>query len=111
METNRTITRQELSSLVRHPGVLLFEALSEPQWASGHLPGALAMPLERIAEVARTAAPDKSVPIVVYCASETCRNSDIAANKLASLGYASVRVYRGGKADWKSAGLALEVAP
>ena len=88
----------------------LFEALSHQHWASGHIPGAKAMPLDAIAESARLHAPDLDADVVVYCASDTCKNSDIAAQKLVTLGYKSVFVYRGGKADWKAAGLALEVA-
>jgi rhodanese-related sulfurtransferase len=106
MQTIRTITREELSRL----NARVFEVLSEQHWAAGHIPGAKPMPLDRIAEVARTAAPDKDADVVLYCASETCQNSHIAAEKLATLGYRSVFVYAGGKADWKAAGLALEVA-
>jgi rhodanese-related sulfurtransferase len=48
--------------------------------------------------------PDHTADIVVYCASATCQNSDIAARKLQSLGYPNVRVFRGGKAAWRDAG-------
>ena len=34
--------------------------------------------------------------------------SNIAAAKLTALGYADVRVFAGGKAAWKDAGLAFE---
>lgn len=106
MQTIRTITREQLSEI----DARIFEVLSEQHWAAGHIPGAKAMPLDRIAEVARASAPDKDEAVVVYCASETCRNSHVAAEKLRELGYRSVFVYAGGKADWKAAGLALEVA-
>jgi rhodanese-related sulfurtransferase len=43
----------------------------------------------------------------VYCASSTCRNSDIAANQLDALGYTDVRVYVEGKQDWIEAGLSV----
>lgn len=92
----RTITRQQLSSLLRDPNVILFEALPESHWAAGHLPGAVAMPLERVTEIAARHAPDRSTTIVVYCASSTCQSSHVAAAELASLGYESVSVYPGG---------------
>jgi len=41
----------------------------------------------------------------VYCASATCRNSDIAASQFDALGFADVRVYLEGKKDWMEAGL------
>lgn len=50
----------------------------------------------------------KADPVVVYCASATCMNSKAAAKLLTDLGYADVRVYEGGKADWADAGLAFE---
>ena len=109
MQTIQTITRQQLSLLTAR-NARVFEVLSEQHWAAGHIPGAKAMPLDRIAQVAITEAPDPFADVVLYCASETCKNSHIAAQKLATLGYRSLFVYAGGKADWKAAGLALEVA-
>lgn len=106
MQTIRTITRELVPGL----NARIFEVLAEQHWAAGHIPGAKAMPLDRVAEVARTFAPDKDARILLYCASESCKNSHLAAEKLVQLGYRSVFVYAGGKADWKAAGLALEVA-
>jgi rhodanese-related sulfurtransferase len=86
------------------------EILGPQYFASGHVPGAINLPLEGFAENALRALPNKSADIVVYCASATCQNSDIAARKLLALGYGSVRVFRGGKAAWKDAGLPLVTA-
>jgi rhodanese-related sulfurtransferase len=83
------------------------EILGPQYFASGHLPGAINLPLEGFGENAARALPNKSADIVVYCASATCQNSDIAARKLQSLGYQNVRLFRGGKAAWKDAGHAL----
>ena len=106
-----TITRDELRQKQLHnDNFVLAEALDEPYFRKEHLPGAVNMPLSQVAEIAGRHAPDPSVPIVVYCASVTCANSHIAARKLESLGYADVRVFSGGKADWKEAGLPLEAA-
>mgnify|MGYP001180877162 CR=1 FL=1 len=104
------LSRQQVLDLVNRRAAVIFEVLPEAHWASGHIPGAFAMPLDRIAEVAESKVGDKDAAVVVYCASITCKNSDVAARKLAELGYRSVAVYSGGKADWKDAGLELEVA-
>jgi rhodanese-related sulfurtransferase len=104
-----TITREELSSLIaagRAP--LLFETLSAQYFDDWHLPGARNMPHDAVAELAPRLAPDKTAPIVVYCANAACQNSHIAAACLTQLGYADVRVYAGGKKDWLEAGLAVE---
>ena len=104
-----TITREDLKSLLdaKSP-VTLVEALPPRYFIDAHLPGALNMPHDRVAELAPTLLPDRAADIVVYCASATCRNSDIAAQHLARLGYGRVRVYREGKQDWIDSGLPVE---
>lgn len=104
-----TISRDELhSQLSSDSRLVLLEALPEQYWRKGHLPGARLFPHDRVRELAAVAAPRKSDPIVVYCASATCKNSHEAAAALTELGYANVRVYVDGKADWQAAGLPLE---
>jgi len=100
------ITRDELRRrLDAGTPTILLEALPEKYYLDGHLPGALQINYEHARNEAAARAPDKNATVVVYCASETCRNSDIAANQLDALGYADVRVYVEGKKDWMEAGL------
>ena len=102
------ITVAELVELLqRSRPPVVAEILGPQHFASGHLPSALNLPLEGFSEAALRALPNKAADIVVYCASSTCQNSDIAARKLQSLGYPNVRVFRGGKAAWREAGLPL----
>jgi rhodanese-related sulfurtransferase len=103
------IERDELRArLERAEPLVLLEALPERYYRKAHLPGARLMPHDRVAELAPTLLPSRAAAVVVYCASDTCRNSDQAAAELRRLGYANVRVYRGGKADWQAAGLPVE---
>jgi rhodanese-related sulfurtransferase len=102
------ISRTELEGLVGSPNLKLVEALPESYYNTGHLPGALNLPHEEVDALAPALLPDKTAPIVVYCASHTCQNSDIAANRLVKLGYTNVRTYHEGKQDWLEAGLPLE---
>lgn len=90
-----------------HPPVLA-EALPEKYWRDWRLPGARHLPHDQVKALAAAALPDKSAPIVVYCASQTCQNSHIAARQLEALGYTDVAVYAGGKQDWEEAGLPVE---
>lgn len=108
---HRNIDRFELAVALAHRAPVLLEALDEAYFVQGHLPGAIALPLARLKEVARTRLQDKSAPLTVYCASSTCQNSEVAAKALSDLGYQNVTVYRGGKADWIEAGLPIEVGP
>jgi rhodanese-related sulfurtransferase len=104
-----TISRDELQTeLAQNTRLIVLEALPEPYWRKGHLPGARLFPHDRVRELAAVAAPRKTDPIVVYCASSTCMNSHQAADALTELGYSDVRVYIEGKADWQAAGLPLE---
>jgi rhodanese-related sulfurtransferase len=67
-----TISRDELKSKIdRQDTFLLVETLSKPKYREGHLPGALNLPPDRIAELAPVLLPDKNADIVVYCASPT----------------------------------------
>lgn len=104
-----TISRQHLAARLgsRNKPVLV-EALPPNYYRQAHLPGALNIPQHSVDALAPRLLPDKSAEIVVYCASATCRNSDFVAARLVALGYANVRVYTDGKADWIDAGLAVE---
>jgi rhodanese-related sulfurtransferase len=105
----RTITREQLSSLLASADPpLLLEALPAKYFDDAHLPGARNMPHDAVAELAPRLAPDKTAPIVVYCANAACQNSHIAAVRLKQLSYADVRVYAAGKQDWVDAGLPVE---
>jgi rhodanese-related sulfurtransferase len=107
---SKTISREALAARIRstNPPVLL-EALPERYFAHKHLPGAQLFPHDQVRELAAHVVPDKSAPIVVYCANRTCQNSHIAAQQLTQLGYADVSVYAGGKQDWEEAGLPFEL--
>lgn len=67
-----TITREALKEKIerREPFVIV-ETLSTVSFAKGHLPGAVNLPPDRIAELAPSVLPDKAADIVVYCASPT----------------------------------------
>ena len=86
----------------------LVEALPEKYYRHAHLPGAKHLPHDQVAALAPSTLPDRNAPVVVYCASATCRNSHIAAAALADLGYAKVAVFAGGKQEWIAAGLKVE---
>ena len=106
------IDRDQLTSALAsgHPPILL-EALGEPYFRKGHLPGARRIDYLQAVEQVRAMALAEDAPIVVYCASATCTNSDVAAGALRAAGYANVRVYGEGKAGWQAAGNALSRDP
>ena len=104
-----TIERQALQQLIQsNPNLVLLEALPEKYFQDWHLPGAQHMPHDQTRVLAPVLAPNKGVPVVVYCASATCRNSHNAARVLEQMGYLDVAVYAGGKQDWLDAGMPIE---
>lgn len=104
----QTIDRTTLATRLADPALVLLEALPEPYYLDGHIPGARWFPHDRAKELAHVAVPRKDAPVIIYCASSTCQNSKVAAKALADLGYMDVSVYEGGKADWEAAGLTFE---
>ena len=89
------------------PSVFL-EIASEDEYRKGHLPGALSVPPDRLAELVPELVQDRDVEVVVYCEHTECMDAPRAARELEALGYTNVRVYAGGKRDWVDHGLGLE---
>lgn len=88
----------------------LVEVLSRDQYEECHLPGAINLPLSELDELAPQEL-DREDDIVVYCASYSCHASTKAARRLTEMGYAHVTDFKGGKAEWRKAGLDLEEGP
>jgi rhodanese-related sulfurtransferase len=107
----KTISSQQLyASLQSTRAPLLLEALPERYYEQKHLPGAILFPHDEVAQRAAKVIPELTTPVVVYCASRSCQNSRIAAQRLIQLGYTDVSVYEGGKQEWEQEGLPFEVA-
>jgi rhodanese-related sulfurtransferase len=105
----KQIDREELRrKLAGTDRPVLVEALPEKYWRDWHLPCARHLPHDEVDRLAPKVLPDKTAEIVVYCASRSCRNSHVAAHRLAQLGYEDVAVYSGGKQDWMEAGFPVD---
>jgi rhodanese-related sulfurtransferase len=71
-EMVKTIEREELKKKIdRGDHFRLVETLSEEKYRKGHLPGAVNLPPDQLAELAPRLLPDRSEEIIVYCASPT----------------------------------------
>jgi len=85
-------------------GVLL-DVRGGGEWNAGHIPGSLNLPLgdleQRLHEIPRNRS------LLVHC--QTGARAAMAASLLRARGFPDVRVFTGGFAEWRAAGLPVEV--
>jgi hydroxyacylglutathione hydrolase len=74
------------------------------EWAAGHLPGSINLPLAELE--ARLPEIPRDRPVVIHC--QTGARAAIAASLLRARGVDEVRVYGGGFAEWSAAGQPVE---
>ena len=92
------ISAEEAKALMdSEKDAVIVDARTEEEYAGGHIPGAVLLPHDRVAEQAEGLLPDKDRLILVNCRSG--RRSNIAAQALADLGYTQVKEF-GGIIDW-----------
>lgn len=102
------ITRTELKALIEEGDVYVLDALGGMYYEKQHLPGAVPLVADDVADHASELLPDKAALIVTYCSNEACPNSGNVATLLAKAGYTNVRKYKEGIEDWVEAGLPTE---
>jgi sulfur-carrier protein adenylyltransferase/sulfurtransferase len=88
-------------------GFTLLDVREADEFEQGHLKKAIFLPRGFLEVKVEKALPDKTQPIVVYCAGGT--RSALAAKTLQDLGYTDVYSMRGGFTDWKNNGLPFAV--
>lgn len=94
----RQATAQEAKELMdSEEGYIILDVRTDEEYAGGHIPGAILIPHDDIADQAEEILTDKDQLILVYCRSGN--RSRQAAEALAELGYTNV-VDFGGINDW-----------
>ena len=82
------------------PGALLVDVREADEYAAGHIPGSISLPLSAI-DTAEILIPRKDTPLFLYCLAGT--RSSQALSRLQKLGYkrleniGGIRSYRGEK--------------
>lgn len=102
------ISREQLRVELEAGAVTVVDALGGEYYAKQHLPGAIPLVENDVADRAAALLPNKAAPIVTYCSNPACPNSQRVADRLTALGYTNVRKYRDGIEDWTTAGLPTE---
>jgi sulfur-carrier protein adenylyltransferase/sulfurtransferase len=80
----------------------LLDVREREEYREGHLDGAVSLPRGFLEMRVEEAVPDKSAPIIAYCAGGV--RSLIAARTLKEMGYENVVSMSGGYTAWKNAG-------
>jgi molybdopterin/thiamine biosynthesis adenylyltransferase/rhodanese-related sulfurtransferase len=84
---------------------VLLDVREKEEFRQGYLPGALSLPRGFLEMRIEETVPDKSTPVIAYCAGGT--RSLLAGRILKELGYDDVVSMRGGFTAWKNQGLPI----
>lgn len=97
-KNGQRISPSEAKKLMRqYPDAIILDVRSTEEFATGRIPGAILLPVDKIKNKASSVLPDKNKLILVYCRSGV--RSQTAANHLVLMGY--TRVYDfGGINNW-----------
>jgi len=107
-QARRTVREVHIVDIeTRMPDALFADVREIDEWNSGHIPGAVHLPLSLIDVLANPRSPDASPqitdrreqPIVIYC--QLGKRSLIAGKTLQDFGYRYVVSLKGGYFAWK----------
>src|SRR5437762_8948606 len=91
------------SKLDRGTPPMLLDVREKEEFRQGYVPGAVSLPRGFLEMRVEETVPDKTTPIVAYCAGGA--RSLLAGRILKELGYTNVASMRGGFTAWKNQGL------
>ncbi len=111
----RLITLAEAEDLFAagSPQAVFVDSRSRREFAAGHIPGSLTIPLEEnrksLPEGVLTYPPEQT--LVVYCEGGDCHTSLALARLIHDRGFKDIRIFSGGWEEWIAAGLPVEQSP
>lgn len=101
------VTRKQLLKLMRTGAVTVLDVRPPDEFALGHVPGAVNIPLRALKEHLVEINPDRE--IVAYCRGEYCVLSFEAVALLRTRGFKARRLEEG-LPEWRAAGLPIKIA-
>lgn len=105
------LTAADVKRAIESGLVKLVDARSPEEFAEGHIPGALNLPIKQYKEdfgLAYQVGLRQEDDIIVYCKSPECDESVDLTERLTRNGFTKVRNYAGGIEGWKAAGGPVE---
>lgn len=100
-----TISREQLRDRLDRGDVVVIDVRPEPEYAAGHLPGAVSIPPDQLDELLGQLPGDRDV--VAYCRGPYCVYADDAVRRLRERGRRALRL-EDGLPEWRLAGGPLE---
>jgi rhodanese-related sulfurtransferase len=99
------VNRDDLMKRVIEGGVTVLDVRPVDEYRTGHIPGALSVPLDRLKEILASLPTDQE--IVAYCRGPYCVLSVRAVEVLRANGFDAIRLEEGVQ-DWRAMGLSVE---
>lgn len=90
------------AQLAQSPGILILDVRTPREYAAGHLPGAVLVPVTEMPSRLDELPQDLNTPLLVYCGSGP--RARAAATMITARGYAKVHELEGGITAWQGEG-------
>ncbi|WP_077001083.1 rhodanese-like domain-containing protein [Variovorax sp. KK3] len=103
-----SLTAQGAVQLINRERAVLVDVREPEEFAAGHMTGAKNVPLAQLEEKLAATVKNKTVPVLLVCASGSRAQRAVATAK--KLGYEKAQAVAGGLKSWKEANLPVEKA-
>lgn len=103
-----SLSAQGAVQLINRERAVVVDVREPEEFATGHVTGAKNVPLAQFEQKLPTAVKNKSLPLLLVCASGSRAQRAVATAK--KLGYEQAQAVSGGLKSWKDANLPLEKA-
>jgi rhodanese-related sulfurtransferase len=103
-----SLTAQGAVQLINRERAVVVDVREPEEFAAGHMTGAKNVPLNQLEEKLAATVKNKTVPLLLVCASGARAQRAVAVAK--KLGYDKAQAVAGGLKSWKEANLPVEKA-
>jgi len=101
----KTISAVKAKEIINTEKPLILDVRSPMEFNEGHIPNAMLLPVQDIADSINSIAKYKDGPVVVYC--HTGNRSNIASRVLSRHGFKNVYNIKGGIKEWILSGIEI----
>ncbi|HSI48362.1 MAG TPA: rhodanese-like domain-containing protein [Ideonella sp.] len=102
------VSPAEAVRLINREKAVVVDVCEPSEYAAGHVVGARSVPLDTLEKAGKELPSNKTLPLVVVCASGARANK--AAAMLRQRGHENVQVLAGGMRAWREANLPVEAS-